>query len=293
MHQSCRYLAPDELRGASAVAVRGGRRSPRCCLPARSRQPSAAAMSPAGDGDLSPRLAELAKPALRSRRRAPSRRRGSSLAASGPGSLLRDGNRVLVEVRFEGGAPRRARSPARGRRRDRPRQPPLPDGRPSRSRPADLPRRRRGAPGSPRVTEVLAPLVRGADCGGAVASPRATRQLERRQRPRQLRRRRQRRHRRHPLRLLRPRRRARGDPRRRRRRQRRPARARAAPAARPTRSASSTTPTADGERRGPGDGPDRPRPRPGRRARLRHRLQRRTRLRRQHRTAPGRPPAPR
>ena len=69
---------------ALAVRGRGGRRRP-------------------SDGDLSPRLAELAKPSRAARRRRPSRR-GLSLAAEGPGSLLRDGNRVLVEVRFDHGA---------------------------------------------------------------------------------------------------------------------------------------------------------------------------------------------
>jgi subtilisin family serine protease len=53
--------------------------------------------------DLSPRLLELAKPAIRS---APPRKQAQALglAASGPGSLLRQGNRVLVDVRFERGA---------------------------------------------------------------------------------------------------------------------------------------------------------------------------------------------
>lgn len=62
-----------------------------------------AAASRQGDGDLSPRLAELAKPAVRSA--SPARQAEElSLAPEGPGSLLRDGNRVLVEVRFDGGA---------------------------------------------------------------------------------------------------------------------------------------------------------------------------------------------
>jgi Subtilase family len=56
-----------------------------------------------GDGDLSPRLAELAKPSVRS---APPAKQAEalSLASEGPGSLLRAGNRVLVEVRFDRGA---------------------------------------------------------------------------------------------------------------------------------------------------------------------------------------------
>jgi subtilase family protein len=61
-----------------------------------------AAVSP-GDGDLSARLAELARPSLRM---APQGEQAEalSLAADGPGSLLREGNRVLVEVRFDRGA---------------------------------------------------------------------------------------------------------------------------------------------------------------------------------------------
>ena len=59
--------------------------------------------APPGAGALSPRLAELAKPEVRS---APPEEQAEalSLAAEGPGSLLREGNRVLAEVRFESGA---------------------------------------------------------------------------------------------------------------------------------------------------------------------------------------------
>ncbi|HXV06046.1 MAG TPA: S8 family serine peptidase [Solirubrobacterales bacterium] len=64
---------------------------------------SAVTVSKGGGGTLSPRLAELAKPSVRSL--PPGRQaRLLSLARSGPGSLLRRGNRVVVEVRFEGGA---------------------------------------------------------------------------------------------------------------------------------------------------------------------------------------------
>jgi hypothetical protein len=62
-----------------------------------------AAASSTGDGTLSPRLAELAKPALRSASRA-TQAEALSLAVEGPGSLLREGNRVLVEVGFDHGA---------------------------------------------------------------------------------------------------------------------------------------------------------------------------------------------
>jgi Subtilase family len=61
------------------------------------------ASTPPGGGDLSPRLAELAKPAVRSAPPAVQARE-LSLAAEGPGSLLRQGNRVLVDVRFDRGA---------------------------------------------------------------------------------------------------------------------------------------------------------------------------------------------
>ena len=62
-----------------------------------------AAASRPSEGDLSPRLAELAKPSVRSA--SPARQaKELSLAAEGPGSLLRTGNRVLVEVRFDRGA---------------------------------------------------------------------------------------------------------------------------------------------------------------------------------------------
>ncbi len=65
--------------------------------------PVSAAPAQPGDGDLSPRLAELAKPAVRSSSQA-KQAEELGLAATGPGSLLRDGNRVLVEVRFDHGA---------------------------------------------------------------------------------------------------------------------------------------------------------------------------------------------
>jgi subtilisin family serine protease len=129
---------------------------------------SALAMSaPPGDTNLSPRLTELAKPALRS---APLAQQAArlSLAPSGPGSLLRDGNRVLADVRF-GGAAEAAVDGLRQvgaevvhvSRRYRTATVAV--------RPADLPRIADLA-GVESVTEVLAPIVRGADCGGAVRS---------------------------------------------------------------------------------------------------------------------------
>jgi hypothetical protein len=58
---------------------------------------------PPGDSELSPRLAELARPAVRSLPPVEQAQQ-LGLAASGPGSLLRNGNRVLVDVRFDRGA---------------------------------------------------------------------------------------------------------------------------------------------------------------------------------------------
>jgi len=65
--------------------------------------PTASAMQTPGAGDLSPRLAKLATPAVRS---APDEVQAKRLGLpdEGPGSLLRRGNRVLAYVRFERGA---------------------------------------------------------------------------------------------------------------------------------------------------------------------------------------------
>ncbi len=63
--------------------------------------PSSVAAMSSGD-TLSPRLSELAKPLVRSKSRA-KQAAMLSVAASGPGSLLREGERVLVNVRFDHG----------------------------------------------------------------------------------------------------------------------------------------------------------------------------------------------
>jgi hypothetical protein len=129
--------------------------------------PAAAISSPTGDPSLSPRLDELAQPAVRSAPRAEQAAR-LGLAASGPGSLLREGNRVLAEVRFENGAALAVESlRAAGAEI-------VQIGRRYRTvtvaaRAADLPGIGAVA-GVAAVTEVLTPLVRGADCGGAVRS---------------------------------------------------------------------------------------------------------------------------
>jgi hypothetical protein len=129
---------------------------------------AAPAMSaPAAAPGLSPRLAELAEPVVRTAPRAEQAAR-LGLAPSGPGSLLRDGNRVLVDVRFEGGAVasvdalRRVGAEivhASSRYQTVT----------VAVRPADLPSVG-GLAGVGGVSEVLAPIVRAADCGGAVRS---------------------------------------------------------------------------------------------------------------------------
>ena len=70
---------------------------------------AAAELGPPGNPELSSRLSELVKPAIRT---APHRVQAAhlSLPRTGPGSLVRDGNKILVNVRFGPGfdAPGRA-----------------------------------------------------------------------------------------------------------------------------------------------------------------------------------------
>jgi Subtilase family len=128
--------------------------------------PAGAAAAPLGDGNLSPRLEALASPAVRGLEPGAQARR-LSVARSGPASLLRDGNRVLVSVRFDGGA-----AGAAGLREAGAEVLDL-----SRryqtatvaAKPEDLPALGAVA-GVGGVTEVLAPITRGADCGGLVRS---------------------------------------------------------------------------------------------------------------------------
>jgi Subtilase family len=83
------------LRALAIVAVVGATIIAQTSVASGARQ--------SGGGDLSSRLAELAKPAVRSA--SPARQAQElGLPADGPGSLLRDGDRVLVEVRFDRGA---------------------------------------------------------------------------------------------------------------------------------------------------------------------------------------------
>lgn len=129
---------------------------------------SALGMSaPVDTPTLSPRLAELARPGLRSASRAAQAGR-LSLAATGPGSLLRDGNRVLVEVRTAEGALATAdglRAAGAEIVHVSPRYATVT----AAVRPADLPAVG-DLPGVAAVTEVLAPLVRATDCGGSTRS---------------------------------------------------------------------------------------------------------------------------
>ncbi|MFN8164550.1 MAG: hypothetical protein U0R26_12150, partial [Solirubrobacterales bacterium] len=129
--------------------------------------PAVAQASSAGsESKLTPRLAELAKPAVRSAPRGEQADR-LELSPSGPGSLLRDGNRVLVEVRFDGAAAGLVALRAAGaeivyvsRRYETVTVA---------VKPVDLPAIGRIS-GVGGVTEVLTPIVRGADCGGSVRS---------------------------------------------------------------------------------------------------------------------------
>ena len=97
---SRRRAWPASIATAAALFALASTLSPTGALAPAS---ALAALAPPSDGALSPRLAELAKPAVRTAPPA-EQAQALSLAAEGPGSLVRDGNRVLVEVRFDQGA---------------------------------------------------------------------------------------------------------------------------------------------------------------------------------------------
>ena len=125
-----------------------------------------AAALPSGT-PLSPRLSELSAPGLRSDSSAEQAKQ-LSLAPAGPGSLAREGGGVLAEVRFDRGAVAGAAA-----LRDAGAKILTTSARYQTVtvaiRPADL--RTLGAvPGVGAVTEVLSPILRGADCGGSVRS---------------------------------------------------------------------------------------------------------------------------
>lgn len=127
---------------------------------------SALAASSPGDDGLSPRLAALAEPGLRA---APAAEQAEalSLAPSGPGSLLREGGRVLAYVRFDAGAALAVEALRGAGAR-------IVDVSPAygtvtvAATPAQLPRLAEVA-GVGGVTEALAPVLR-AECAGAVRS---------------------------------------------------------------------------------------------------------------------------
>jgi len=129
---------------------------------------ASATSGPAADVTLSSRLAELATPSLRSASPVKQAAR-LSLASTGPGSLLREGNRVIVDVQFDGATSAAALAALRQagaeivQSSDRYRAVTVA------ARPADL-RRIGELPGVGAVNEVLTPIVHGVDCGGAVRS---------------------------------------------------------------------------------------------------------------------------
>lgn len=92
----------DTFRPMIANRVQAARIAPAAILAACLVLPLPA-MARQSPGDLSPRLAKLATPALRSAPKGVQARR-LGLAVDGPGSLLRRGNRVLAYVRFDRGA---------------------------------------------------------------------------------------------------------------------------------------------------------------------------------------------
>jgi subtilisin family serine protease len=119
------------------------------------------------EANLSPRLEELASPDVRRAPRAAQAAR-LGLPTSGPGSLLRSGGKVLVNVRFDRGAAAGVDDlEAAGAE--------VVEASPAyqtitvNAKPVDLPELAdvRGVGG---ITEVLAPIVRGAVCGGSVSS---------------------------------------------------------------------------------------------------------------------------
>jgi subtilisin family serine protease len=129
--------------------------------------PVAAAADRPGDGELSARLARLATPSLRSAPLAEQARK-LSVAPSGAGSLLREGKRVLVDVRFERGAlaglaalRRTGAKVVHASRRYQTLTVAV--------RTADL-RAVAAAPRVAAVTEVLAPLLAATECAGLVTS---------------------------------------------------------------------------------------------------------------------------
>ena len=255
--------SPRRLAGTFAGACRSRWSAPwprRRPGPRQARRPTATSR-PGWPSWRSPRSA---------RRRPREQARALSLAAEGPGSLLRDGNRVLVEVRFDHGA-------AAG----------VDDLRAAGAKIVDVspryqtvtvaakPDELRTLSDVPRVaaaTEVLTPFASASTCpSGAVVSEGDAQLHAEEARETALGTRRQRRHRRDPLRLLQPgngsrrRQRRQSRPASRRRRKRRPARLRQHLRRRADAGRNPRRLRKRRRGRGARDGPDRPRPRAGRR----------------------------
>lgn len=162
MNPGCRFRRRPAFRWSLPVAL-----SACALLPGAALAGPLPGPLPLAEDGLSPRLTELAKPELRA---APLSAQAArlSLAGGGAGSLLRDGGRVLVDARFSGDAAAAAAAiqatgaelvELSGRYRTAT----------VAARPAQLrPLARLGRVDG--VTPILAPLVRGADCGGLVRS---------------------------------------------------------------------------------------------------------------------------
>ncbi|MGV1048611.1 MAG: S8 family serine peptidase [Solirubrobacterales bacterium] len=129
--------------------------------------PAGAGAAPLGDGNLSPRLVQLANPAVRALGPAAEARQ-LGVARSGPASLLRLGNRLVVSVRFEAGAAAGAEAlrAAGAEVLDVSRRYQTVT---AAAREGDLPVLGTVA-GVASASEVLTPISRGADCGGLVRS---------------------------------------------------------------------------------------------------------------------------
>ncbi len=160
------------------------------------------ALAMRGSGELSPRLAKLAAPSLRDA--SPTfRRRRSAWWPRAPAACVRDGNRVLVDVRFERGALAALDELRAAGAKTVRREPPLPGG--HRCRQASQLRAIADVAGVAGVSPILVSRHRGAPAprAGSVVSEGDGQLLAAAARGANSSRR-QRGHRRHPLRLLRP-----------------------------------------------------------------------------------------
>ena len=148
---------------------------------------------------LTPELAKLGTAAVAAQP-APAQAEAIGLPAEGPGSLVREGERVIVEARFEAGALARARSAEAAGAKILARQPPstrrsLSRSNPKTSRrspqsPASAPSRPRVAPSStaPKKSSAPPPSQSNGLCEGGSVISQGARAAERPGRPRRLRR---------------------------------------------------------------------------------------------------------